>query len=53
MQVVLARNIDQDWLSKVIPLISSVISLYTKTSIYEVNLGVVPQVASNVNCRVR
>lgn len=47
--VVFARNVDQDWLSKVIPFGSAVISLLNGTALSEAALGGVPIVAYDMD----
>lgn len=48
-QVVFAGNVDQDWLSKVIPFASAVISPHTGRALSEAALGGVPIVAYDVD----
>jgi glycosyltransferase involved in cell wall biosynthesis len=48
-QVVFAGNVDQDWLSKVIPLATAVISPHTGRALSEAALGGVPIVAYDVD----
>jgi glycosyltransferase involved in cell wall biosynthesis len=48
-QVIFAGNVDQDWLSKVIPLAAAVISPHTGRALSEAALGGVPIVAYDVD----
>tara|TARA_X000000368_G_C22996786_1_gene697042 strand:- start:614 stop:1435 length:822 start_codon:yes stop_codon:yes gene_type:complete len=48
-QIVFAGNVDQDWLSKVIPLATAVVSPHTGRALSEAALGGVPIVAYDVD----